>query len=149
VFVSAGYRVLQRFAEGTPCPLGLAPLRQPRTLVGLRAEEAARDLPGTTASFLFEYRKPVLGLTSAERRLLVHATAGFTDQEIASALGLSPNTVKACWRQIYQRFDARAPFVTSDVGAGADDSVRGREKRRHVVAYLADNLQELRPYELE
>lgn len=146
VFVYAGYRVLQRFEEGTPCPLGLPPLPRPRSLVGLTASEAAAQLPGSTASFLFEYREPRLGLRSAERRLLQEAAAGRTDQEIADALCLSPNTLKVTWRNIYDRFAESAPFVLEAASPADSEGTRGPEKRRRVIAYVLDHLEELRPF---
>jgi DNA-binding CsgD family transcriptional regulator len=146
VFVYAGYRALRRFPVGTRCPMGLAPLSAPRSLVGLTAAEAAAQLPGTTASLLFEFREPRLALTASERRLLAHAASGMTDSEITRALALSPNTLKATWRQIYGRIEDRAPFVLRHEGATGPTNRRGIEKRRHVVNYIADNPQELRPY---
>ena len=146
VFVYGGYRVLQRFPAGTPCPMGLPPLAASRTLVGLTAAEAAAQLPGTTASFLFEFREPRLALTAAERRLLTHAASGMTDLEIATTLALSPNTLKATWRQIYSRIEERAPFVLRPDDADGAADRRGVEKRRRVVGYIADHPQELRPY---
>ncbi|MEZ5925295.1 MAG: hypothetical protein R3D57_13015 [Hyphomicrobiaceae bacterium] len=146
IFVYAGYKVLQRFAPGTPCPLGIGPLTASRTLVGLTSNEAAGQLPGTTASFLFEYRPPRLKLSAAERRLLTHAVAGLNDLDICGILALSPNTLKATWRQIYARFEARAPFVLRDVSARSEGPGRGGEKRRYVVAYVSEHLEELRPY---
>lgn len=145
VFVYAGYRVITRFPEGTPCPAGLPPLRSPRTLIGLTEAEAAKELPGSTVSFLFEHTPPRLALSRAQRRLLRHAAAGFTDKDIAEALGLSPNTLKATWRDIYAQFDERLAFVLSCESAGKA-SQRGPEKRRRAIAYLQDHPEEMRPW---
>ncbi|MEZ5819021.1 MAG: hypothetical protein R3D44_18280 [Hyphomicrobiaceae bacterium] len=146
VFSHAGYRVLRRFPAGTPSPLGLGPLRAPRSLVGLTAAEAAEQLPGTTASFLFEYRKPRLGLTSAERRLLWHALTHDTDTDLTRALNLSLNTIKTTWRRIYDRFESRLPFVIEAAQDSDVATTRGAEKRRRVLAYVQDHLEELRPH---
>lgn len=147
VFVYAGYKVLARFEAGTPGPVDTGPLAAPRSLVSLTADDVAGELPGTTASFLFEYQPPVLRLTTAERRLLVHATAGMTDEEIAAALQLSTNTLKSTWRQIYARFERFAPFVFRREGGGETPRQRGPEKRRRVLAYVDEHPQELRPYD--
>ncbi|MEZ5843274.1 MAG: helix-turn-helix transcriptional regulator [Hyphomicrobiaceae bacterium] len=147
VFVYAGYRVLCRFQAGTACPLGVPPLKAPRSLVSITADEVAAGLPGSTASFLFEYRRPRLMLTAGERRLLLEAIAGRTDAEIAASLSLSSNTIKTTWRQIYGRFDQRLGFVLgSDSTATRTDGGRGPEKRRRVIAFVQDHLEELRPY---
>lgn len=146
VFTSAGYRILQRFPAGSVCPATGATLDRSRTLVSLTDEEARSELPGSTASFLFEFRAPRLDLTSAERRLLAHAASGMTDKDICETLDLSPNTLKASWRQIYEKFEEKAPHVLlSDRGANGSQK-RGAEKRRRVVAFVNDHLEELRPY---
>ena len=149
VFVYAGYKELARLEAGTPGPFDTGPLAAPRSLVSLCADDVAGGLPGTTASFLFEYRPPLLRLTTAERRLLVHAAAGLTDEEIAAALALSTNTLKSTWRQIYARFDRSAPFVLRKESASETARHRGPEKRRRVVAYVDEHPQELRPYAWE
>ncbi len=87
-------------------------------------------------------------LTTSERRLLASACSGLTDREICADLGLSPNTLKATWRQIYDRFEARAPHVLScdEVRENGHGSRRGIEKRRRVVSYVQEHLEELRPF---
>jgi len=144
VFLFAGYKLLQRFPTGSACPLGRPPLADERSLVSLTAADAAQQLPGSTASFLFEYRRPKLALSDTQQRLLTAACSGHTDADIARRLALSPNTLKTAWRSVYQKFDRRLPFVLGDVSEDAEG--RGPEKRRRVTAYVQDHPEELRPF---
>lgn len=103
--------------------------------------------PSSTVSMLFNYAPPQVFYANAERRLLDLAVDGLGDGDIADELDISPNTVKQTWRSIYARTLRRAPMA---LGAGAHEisasGVRGQEKRRHLIAYLRDHPQELRPH---
>lgn len=144
VFLFAGYKLLRRFAKDTPCPLGRPPLEAERSLVSLTAADAAQQLPGSTASFIFEYRSPRLALSDTQQRIVSAACSGQTDRDISASLDISPNTLKAAWRSVYDKFDKHLPGVAGHV-QGESDS-RGREKRRLVVAYIQDHPEELRPF---
>jgi hypothetical protein len=74
-----------------------------------------------------------------------------TDTELASALGISVSVVKKTWLSIYQRAGCLLPepILTNTSlydGAGKPEGERGKEKRRMLLAYVRDHLEELRPY---
>jgi len=71
-------------------------------LIGISREPAARRI-GTWISSLFDYQAPRFGFRPAERRLLLTALAGNTDQELGNELGISTSAVKKTWRAIYDR----------------------------------------------
>ena len=90
----------------------------------------------------FSYEPPILGFSSAQRAILRLARQGYTDQEIASLLGRTTDSVKKRWGGIYARFAAAFP---DRLPVGREGS-RGAEKRRTLLAYLKDRPEELRPY---
>jgi len=50
---------------------------------------------------------PLSALTPRERELLGQLALGLTNNEIAKALGVSPNTVKFHLRNLYEKLDVR------------------------------------------
>ena len=126
-----------RDARGT----SLAPAHR-RYLMGWSREDVERR-PYTLPSLLYRERAPQLGFSMGEQDLLVLALRNHSDEEAAELLGISPNTVKLRWRQIFDRVAAARPdwFPRGDT----QDARRGVEKRRHLLAYLARHPEELRP----
>ncbi len=94
---------------------------------------------------LFIHKQPVLGLRDVDKRLLLAAIDGLTDEELSLKLGLTLNAVKKRWISIFNRSrDARAdrfPAISLN-----DAQIRGRQKRHHVLAYVRSHMEELRPY---
>ena len=111
-------------------------------LQGLTRAEAQAQ-PGTYAARLFAHEPPRLRFRPREQQQLQRALRGETDAEIAAALGLAPDTVKARWRSVYERLAERAPELLPD--GGFAERKRGAEKRRHLLAYLRHHPEELRP----
>lgn len=146
VYESAGYKVMHRFPAGTSLRSGALGLAEGRSLVGLDAATARRVIPGATASFLFGCRQPELDLTDAQRRLIRLALDGLTDVELAASLDRSLNTLKQTWRSIYDRVERRAPFALSGPGDALPQGRRGTEKRRRLLTYMQDHIEELRPF---
>ena len=110
-------------------------------------EMAARQ-PGTWVSLLLTYRKPMIGFTRSEQRLLSAALQGGTDGELSDLLGISLSAVKKMWASSYLRVQSRTPF---DVKIELDESVdgdRGKEKKRKLLAYLREHPEELKPYSM-
>lgn len=99
---------------------------------------------GSVAAPLFAYRTPVLGLSNAERELLVAAAEGAIDADIATALGVTLSAVKARWRSIFARF---AKIAAELVPAAGHRDIRGEQKRHGVLAYVRQHPEELRPFE--
>ena len=90
----------------------------------------------------FAYEPPVLGYSPAQRAILRLARQGYTDQEIANALGKTTDSVKKRWAGIYARFAHAFP---GRLPPGREGS-RGAEKRRTLLTHLKDRPEELRPY---
>ena len=117
------------------------PGRRPRRL-GVKRGEAA-DAPGTYIGKIFPYQRPQFFFTQGEQRLLLRALQGDTDEEAALALHIAVPTVKTRWRAIYDRVQARAPDLLPKIGVS--QATRGGEKRRLLLNYLRQHLEELRP----
>jgi len=120
---------------------------QPHILEATKAMAAKQ--PGSWANLFFAYRKPVIGFTPSEQRLLSAALQGGTDGELAHLLGVSLSAVKKMWASIYLRVQSRKPF---DLKIEFDESVdgdRGKEKKQKLLVFLREHPEELRPYSLK
>lgn len=135
---SADERLHQRFLG-----YGYSVIREQRgkKLLSFSREEAFAGTEISSQRF-FSYDPPVLGFTTAQRDILLLARQGFTDQEVAAALGKSADSVKKRWTGIYARFAQVFPGRLPSAGDGS----RGMEKRRTLLSYLRDRPEELRPY---
>jgi hypothetical protein len=119
---------------------------QPHMLEATR--EKAAEQPGSWANLFFAYRKPVIGFTRSEQRLLSAALQGGTDGELSDLLGISLSAVKKTWAAIYLRAQSRKPL---HVKIDLDESVegdRGKEKKQKLLVYLRTHPEELKPYSL-
>ena len=62
-----------------------------------------------------------------------------TDQELAGSLGVSLPTIKKMWLSLYRRVaDTQAEIIPASVRPETGTSERGKEKRRHLLAYLQE-----------
>lgn len=119
-------------------------------LCAFSSADAAKQLPGTPARNLFQFTPPVFGFSASERRLLRLVTAAnLSDKSIAEEFSLSPNTIKKLWASVHDRVLAIKPDffgtgVTSHELKGTTS--RGPEKRKILLAYLVQHIEELRPY---
>ena len=76
--------------------------------------------------------------------LAVLAGKSGTDEELTEALGVSLPTIKKMWLSVYRRTtDVQSKTIRDSGRPGAAE--RGKEKRRHLLAYLRDHPEELRP----
>jgi len=73
--------------------------------------------------------------------VLIEALQDKTDEEIAHAIGTTAEVVKKRWKTIYERVSDVDPTLVP----ASPERRRGEEKRRHLVAYLRDHYEELRP----
>jgi hypothetical protein len=146
--LEAGARVRRKYSNyfrKTEVPDAEFP-RRPR-LVGLTKEEAFAH-PGSYLANLFVYTAPRFHFNRSQRMLLQHALMGETCEMLATSLSLSPWTVKKRWHAIYQRVaDVDSELLPPAIAYGAHTSSRGAERRRHLLYYLRQHLEELRPYE--
>jgi DNA-binding CsgD family transcriptional regulator len=114
-------------------------------LVGLTKEEAFAH-PGSNVAGLFIYTAPRFHFSRSQRVLLQHALIGETCEKLATSLSLSPWTVKKRWHSIYERVTDVDSGLLPPIAYGAHGSSRGAERRRHLLNYLRQHLEELRPY---
>jgi len=114
-------------------------------IVGTTPEIESQRL-GSWVGPLFDYRRPQLGFSRGEQRLLLAALPGRTDEELCRELGTSVPTVKSMWRTIFNRAASRLPELFPDhLQMDARHAERGKEKRRHLLAHLREHPEELRP----
>jgi DNA-binding CsgD family transcriptional regulator len=131
---------------------GKSGLREPESsrrpwLVGLTQEEAFVH-PGSSVAALFIYTAPRFHFSRSQRVLLQHALMGETCETLAKSLSLSPWTVKKRWSAIYDRVaDVDSELLPPSMSYSAHVSSRGAERRRYLLNYLRQHLEELRPYE--
>jgi hypothetical protein len=111
------------------------------SVLNLMMASDALSRPTSVGAAMFMFDAPVLGLTTAEQALLNAALSGATDTDLARFLGVSLSAIKARWRSIFARFSERAPDYES-----AERDGRGPQKRHHVLRYLRDHPEELRPF---
>lgn len=106
----------------------------------------ANSAPGAWAASPFLYRPPQFCFSRGEQRLITCAMTGRTDEELAQTLGISVAAVRKTWRAIYDRVSARSPELIGNVSPGnGESSERGKEKKHHLLAYLREHPEELRP----
>jgi hypothetical protein len=110
-------------------------------ILGMTRELAQKNA-GCWLATLFDYRPPVIFLTPAEQRLLTCALREWTDDEIAKGLAISTSAVKKCWQSIYTRVGLRLPTLLPE---DDDGGKRGLEKKRHLLSYVRNHPEELRP----
>ena len=116
-------------------------------LLGLTKEEAFAH-PGSSVAGLFIYTPPRFHFSRSLRVLLQHALIGETCEQLATSLSLSPWTVKKRWHAIYERVaDVDGELLPPPIAYGAHALSRGAERRRHLLNYLRQHPEELRPYE--
>jgi hypothetical protein len=115
--------------------------------VTLDIERARRPWRPSWVGKLFDYHPPRCGFSRSEQRLLQLALAGeSTNEELAGALGISLPTVKKLWVSIYRRMNDRVPEISSGaVPEDTDESTRGKEKKRRLLAFVRERPEELRP----
>lgn len=125
---------------------GAATKYSPRPrLVGLTKEEAWAN-PGSYLSSFFVHTLPRFHFNRSEQLLLHHALMGETSDDQAASLSISPWTVKKRWHAIYDRVaDVDPELLLPPIANGTHVSSRGAERRRHLLHYLRQHLEELRP----
>ncbi|MBX3611615.1 MAG: hypothetical protein KF871_17100 [Hydrogenophaga sp.] len=115
-------------------------------LFGLARDEAMRMFPGPPARDVFQFVPPVMGFTAAERRVLRLAVCDLTDDDIADEVGVTSHTLKKVWRSVFERATDALPDMFGPPSTDAAAGTRGPEKRRHLLQYLRQHPEELRPW---
>jgi hypothetical protein len=116
---------------------------QGRCLAVITREDAF-GAPGSIPALLFQRREPLLQLRDADQQLLTAALHDLTDEELAGALNIQVSGVKKRWRSLFERVSAVRPDLLPDDGF---EGVRGREKRRLILAYVREHPEELRLFD--
>jgi len=145
--LNAGARIRRHYSNYFRNGTVLRPVASQRPyLVGLTKEEALAH-PGSSLADLFIYTPPRFLFSRSQRVLLQHALRGETCETLAATLAVSRWTVKKRWNAIYERVaDVDSELLPSPIADGLDASSRGTERRRHLLNYLRQHLEELRPY---
>ncbi|WP_183042013.1 hypothetical protein [Rhizobium sp. AG855] len=142
MFLRSGMRALAHFDPEPGQDVG-------RVAMVMERSETMPLFPNSPATMLFQFVPPQIGFSPSERRILHLALEGLSDGDLASELSISPHTLKRSWRVIFDRALSAAPLIFGSLAEPRDSQgVRGQEKRRHLLQYLRDNPQELRPYDL-
>jgi DNA-binding CsgD family transcriptional regulator len=136
-----GFRVLE-YPPSQYVAAGIPVERAPFLWVANR-EEAKSDGRYGLALLFETYAPPRFALTLREQQVLSLALDGGTDTSLARSAGISESTVKKTFRTIYAKV-ARAGIV--DLRADDAPEQRGAETRRHLLNYVREHPQELRPY---
>jgi hypothetical protein len=85
---------------------------------------------------------PRFALSRGEKDLLKGALSGLDDTQLAQSLCRSEAALKRRWRQIFEKVANVDPALCPDAGG----SVRGPQRRHHVLHYLRKHPEELRPF---
>lgn len=115
---------------------------EPRN-VGM-TRELAQTLGASWVGSLFLYEAPRCGFARSEQRLLEAAQFGGTDEELSKQLGISLAAVKKTWRSIYERAAGQIPSFDGSISE-VPSQTRGRQKKQHLLAYMREHPEELRP----
>jgi hypothetical protein len=96
---------------------------------------------------LFHYEPPRCSFRRSEQRMLLMALQGGMDRELARELNISVPTIKKRWLSVYRRMDDNLGRLNANHFQPTDAKMigRGKEKKRHLLAYLRKHLEELRP----
>lgn len=140
-----GYRLLSDYPDSADSRLPHAP-----HLMGLDRVDTG---PGANLLDLqiLHADAPRFHFAPAEQRLLIFALLGASDRELARDLEVSLETVRSTWRTIYTRVGRVLPRLLHGTEAEGRDAavraVRGEEKRRRILDYVRQHMEEVRPVE--
>jgi hypothetical protein len=114
-------------------------------------QDALKKPAGFYLALLFlSFSPPIYGFNLKEQRLLELALNGLTDEAIGQSTGVPIATVKMRFRRIYDKVrDVAIDSGVSEVSESIGAPTRGIETRRHLLNYLRDHREELRPYSLK
>jgi DNA-binding CsgD family transcriptional regulator len=144
-----GFRLMRNFQAERPRDFDDVPPAHYPFLFMLRREWVEPSGVNLLTQLFFA-PAPRIRFSRGEQRVLELALLNETDPAVAALLGISQETVKKLWRNIFARVDRQAPYLMpADPASGSRLlGSRGREKRRHLLEYLRIHLEELRPVAL-
>jgi hypothetical protein len=112
--------------------------------LGISNRADAISVPDSVPAILFSYREPILRFQDESQELLVAALRGLTDAELAHALGLKLPTIKKRWSSVFRRVADVCPNLLPGIDSN-DGPTRGPQKRHHLLSYVREHPEELRP----
>lgn len=141
-----GYRILE-YPDERVRDAGIPLEERPFLWAATREEDEERPHYGSSLVF-GSYAPPRLSFTPLEQQLLQFAINGATDAVISREPGISLSVVKKHFRSIAEK--ARDAGILDEIAAAPSSGTRARgdEIRRHVLNYVRDHPEELRPYDL-
>jgi hypothetical protein len=113
--------------------------------LGVSKRADALAVPGSVPAILFSYHEPILQLQDEQQRLLLAALRGMTDEELRQALSAKLPAIKKRWASVFRQFSEACPGLLPELEEGLDRTKRGPQKRHHLLAYLRQHPEELRP----
>jgi hypothetical protein len=108
------------------------------TLLRLTRDDALAN-PYARFCMHFFPPKPAFAFSFGEQRLLEYVLLDASDEEAAQELHVSKDGIKKRWRSIYAKVDIADPELLCNI-------ISGTARRRAIVHYLRQHLEELRPY---
>lgn len=139
--VNAGCRLYRDYADYYREHPSAMPSSGRPYLFGSTAAEA-RLKEGTSVSQIFDFTPPRFFFPAHDQEVLWWTLLGCSDAEVATKAGVTLNAVHKRWASIYRRIEDRDRRLLPRV----NDGVRGTEKKRIVMQYVREHLEELRPY---
>jgi len=108
------------------------------TLLRLTREDALANPYARFAGYFFP-PKPQFAFSLGEQRLLEYVLLDASDDEAAQELHVSKDGIKKRWRSIYAKVDTADPELLGSITSST-------ARRRTIMHYLRQHLEELRPY---
>ena len=141
-----GFRV-GHYTDQQLCEAGIPVGKRPYVWMATRQDVAAGPV-GLALGMLFRsFSRPNFCFAACEQSLLKLALDGHTDVAIASLMNISLTTTKKRFRTIYEKVRvASAAWEEPLLSEALTDGIRGVETRRHLLSYLRNHPEELRPY---
>jgi hypothetical protein len=139
--LAMGCRVVNDYEEWFKTNKALVGSRRPY-LLGITRDEGLKT-ENQWVHKMFTYFLPKFHFTESQQVILVLAREGYTDSEIGTEIGVSPDAVKKRWSAIYNRVSDVFPDLLPESPSGG----RGVEKRRVLLSHLRERSEELRPFE--
>jgi len=137
--------VAARYEKSFTLPLECI-IEKPHLLGVTREMERADPWNQSWIGSLFYYRPPRCGFSQSERRMLLTALQGGTDEQLSGELNISVPTVKKMWISVYRRIDDCLPELNPNrLEPEVAMTRRGKEKKRYLLTYLRKHPEELRP----
>lgn len=108
------------------------------TLLRLTRDDALANPYARFCAYFFP-PKPQFAFSLGEQRLLEYILLDASDEEATQELHVSKDGIKKRWRSIYAKVDIADPELLGSITSST-------ARRRAIVHYLRQHLEELRPY---